>query len=313
MTRFPVLVLATLLCLGLASPASLAAGDAAVAPLPGAVIRGFDPPAQPWLAGHRGVDLSGEIGEPVVSALGGTVSFVGQVAGIPVLVVSHGRLRTTYQPIRAVVGVGTHVGAGQQIGTLAAGHPCGSGDCLHWGLKDGERYLDPLSVLGSAEIRLLGSQSPAQVAELVAQRRRSLAAGEGWPGLLARPVTAEVGSGFGMRFHPIFGEWRMHNGVDLGLACDSPIRAPAWGRVVRRSFDAASGHRLEIDHGLLAGHRFRTGYLHANQYLVQVGQWVKPGEVIGRVGSTGWSTGCHLHFITWLDDVPVDPQRFLPR
>jgi murein DD-endopeptidase MepM/ murein hydrolase activator NlpD len=114
-----------------------------------------------------------------------------------------------------------------------------------------------------------------------------------------------------MRFHPIFHVWRLHNGVDLHAACGTPIRAAAPGRVRRVSYDSASGHRLEIYHGEVAGHRLATAYLHASGYRVRVGRLVRRGEVVGRVGSTGWSTGCHLHFIVELDGHPTDPERFL--
>ena len=77
------------------------------------------------------------------------------------------------------------------------------------------------------------------------------------------------------------------------------------------SYDSASGHRLEIDHGLVGGHRLRTGYLHATGYSVRVGQQVRRGQVVGAVGTTGWSTGCHLHLITWVDGHYTDPERFL--
>ena len=120
------------------------------------VVAGFDPPQQDWYAGHRGVDLLGTPGSPVRSALAGTVSFAGTIAGRGVLVVDHGRLRTTYEPVRADVRVGDRVGAGAVLGTLQAarGH-CPPRACLHWGLVEGETYLDPLGLLGQGPVRLL--------------------------------------------------------------------------------------------------------------------------------------------------------------
>ncbi|MFZ0530373.1 MAG: peptidoglycan DD-metalloendopeptidase family protein, partial [Propionicimonas sp.] len=239
------------------------------------------------------------------------VTFAGTLAGRGVVVVSHGDLRTTYLPVDAAVTVGTSVAAGQRIGDLVGGHPCPGGTCLHWGLKRGADYLDPLSLLGEAALRLLPAEATQQVSDLVDYREAALSSGAKLPGLLTRPAAAAVGSPFGMRLHPIFHEWRLHNGVDLGAPCGSAIRAAAPGRVVRVSYDSASGHRLEIDHGVIGGHRLRTGYLHAQRYSVKVGQWVSRGEVVGKVGSTGWSTGCHLHFITWLEGRYTDPERFL--
>jgi murein DD-endopeptidase MepM/ murein hydrolase activator NlpD len=127
-------------------------------PLTGPVSRRFDPPAQPWLAGHRGVDLASAPGVPVRSAGAGTVVFAGMVAGRGVVSVAHaGGLRTTYEPVSlGSVPVGSVVAAGGQIGTLAPGHPgCPVRACLHWGLRRGASYLDPLTLLGGGPVRLL--------------------------------------------------------------------------------------------------------------------------------------------------------------
>ncbi len=298
-------------CLWLGTAPPMAAAATAVPPLPGPVVRGFDPPDQPWLPGHRGVDLLGAEGSDVVAAMAGRVVFAGNLAGRGVVVVSHGSLRSTYLPLHPLVTVGASVGTGEVIGRLTAGHRCPGGSCLHWGLKRGEEYLDPLSLLDPAPIRLLPGDSAGLVRRLAAERATALASGGRVPGVLTRPVPAAITSGFGMRLHPIFREWRLHNGVDLSAACGTPIRAAAPGRVVRAGYDSASGHRLEIDHGVVGGHRLRTGYLHAAGYSVREGATVRRGELIGTVGSTGWSTGCHLHFVTWLDGRYADPERFL--
>ncbi len=304
-----VVVLTAVAALGSAPAAAAATG--AVPPLAGPVVRGFDPPDQPWLAGHRGVDLLGPAGSPVVAALGGRVVFAGTLAGRGVVVVSHGELRTTYLPVRPVVAVGATVSTGQTIAHLERGHACPGGTCLHWGLKRGEAYLDPLSLLEQPALRLLPRSAVPAVGRLVGQREAALSAGPRVPGLLTRPVPAPVSSGFGMRRHPIFGDWRLHNGVDLPAPCGTPMVAAAAGRVASVGHDAASGHRLELDHGSAGGHRLRTGYLHATGYRVQAGDLVRRGEVVGWVGSTGWSTGCHLHLVVWLDGGYADPERFL--
>lgn len=99
------------------------------------VVRRFDPPDAPWGAGHRGVDLRGSPGAVVRSALPGRVSFVGVIAGKPVVAVDHGATRTTYEPVVALVRRGQSVGAGTPIGRLSvAGSHCFPGACLHWGL-----------------------------------------------------------------------------------------------------------------------------------------------------------------------------------
>ncbi len=120
------------------------------------VVRGFDPPASAWGAGHRGVDLLGRPGQVVRSALPGTVLFAGVLAGRGVVVVGHGGLRTTYEPVSASVGVGDVVGRGGAVGRLAlAGSHCFPRSCLHWGLRRGEAYLDPLVLVGAGPLRLL--------------------------------------------------------------------------------------------------------------------------------------------------------------
>jgi murein DD-endopeptidase MepM/ murein hydrolase activator NlpD len=121
------------------------------------VVRGFDPPEDPWGAGHRGVDLLGSPGQPVRSALPGTVTWTGVLAGRGVVVVDHGATRTTYEPIDSRVSVGTQVAAGDRIGRLSTvGSHCLPRACLHWGWIDGaETYLDPLRLVGAGPVRLL--------------------------------------------------------------------------------------------------------------------------------------------------------------
>ena len=116
----------------------------------------FDPPEDPWGAGHRGVDLAGRIGQAVRSALPGEVRFAGRIAGKPVVTVSHGGTRTTYEPVVAAVEVGTLVSAGAVIGTLELpGSHCFPRACLHWGWLRGDTYLDPLDLVGGGPVRLL--------------------------------------------------------------------------------------------------------------------------------------------------------------
>lgn len=118
------------------------------------VLRPFTSPRR-YGAGHYGVDLAAASGDAVLSAGAGTVTFAGPVAGRPVVVVSHGSLRTSYEPVRRSVQVGSRVAAGQQLGTVEGGHrSCAPATCLHWGLRRGEDYLDPLSLLRPVRVRL---------------------------------------------------------------------------------------------------------------------------------------------------------------
>jgi murein DD-endopeptidase MepM/ murein hydrolase activator NlpD len=124
---------------------------------PPRVVRRFDPPSRPWLAGHRGVDLAGPPSAVVRAAGAGVVVFAGEIAGRGVVSVAHpGGLRTTYEPLVPTVTAGDAVARGAGLGTLDAGHPgCAAAACLHWGLRRGDVYLDPLALLGLGRVRLL--------------------------------------------------------------------------------------------------------------------------------------------------------------
>ena len=147
--------------LGAAAPASgrgpdeTPRGEWPLAPRPVVAAR-FDPPDTRWGAGHRGVDLVGHPVATVRSSLRGTVRFAGRIAGRGVVVVGHGATRTTYEPVRATVGVGDEVAAGAPIGLLeAGGSHCFPAACLHWGWLRGDVYLDPLTLVGDQPVRLL--------------------------------------------------------------------------------------------------------------------------------------------------------------
>jgi murein DD-endopeptidase MepM/ murein hydrolase activator NlpD len=121
------------------------------------VVRGFDPPDQPWGAGHRGVDLAAAVGQPVRSPEAGTVTWAGVLAGRGVVVVTHpGGLRSTFEPVRSAVPVGIAVVRGETVGTVTTdpGH-CAPVTCMHWGVLRGRQYLDPLAFVGRAPIVLL--------------------------------------------------------------------------------------------------------------------------------------------------------------
>ncbi|WP_036391262.1 murein hydrolase activator EnvC family protein [Micromonospora chokoriensis] len=144
-------------------------------------VRRFDPPPRPWLPGHRGVDLAAPAAAVVRSAGPGTVLFAGLVAGRPVITVGHADgLRTTYEPVQPAVRPGQQVTAGAPLGELLHGHPgCPAEACLHWGLRRGEEYLDPLALLGLGPVRLLparpvsaGRAVPAAGRPTVRTRRR---------------------------------------------------------------------------------------------------------------------------------------------
>lgn len=108
------------------------------------------------------------------------------------------------------------------------------------------------------------------------------------------PVAGEILSGFGMRIHPITKKQKMHTGVDIAAPKGSPVVSPADGKVEMVWNDTTYGGGLSIRIKHYNG--YTTGYCHLSEQLVKVGQLVKQGEKIAKVGSTGASTGPHLHF-----------------
>jgi len=118
------------------------------------VVRRFDPPADRWGAGHRGVDLLAADDAPVYAAGGGVVGYAGWLAGRGVVMVTHGSLRTTYEPVRAAVHVGDKVAAGSRLGTLqSVGSHCAPLSCLHWGLLRGDVYRAVATASGVGRAR----------------------------------------------------------------------------------------------------------------------------------------------------------------
>jgi murein DD-endopeptidase MepM/ murein hydrolase activator NlpD len=120
------------------------------APVPGAlrIVNGFDAPANPYAAGHRGVDLALAQDNEVLAAGAGTVSFAGSVAGRGVVVISHpDGISTEYEPLRVTARVGFEVSAGAVLGRLAGAHSGCRVSCLHWGARRLGSYFDPLSLL----------------------------------------------------------------------------------------------------------------------------------------------------------------------
>ena len=124
------------------------------------------------------------------------------------------------------------------------------------------------------------------------------------------PVRGAITSPYGLRFHPILHYWKLHDGTDFGAGCGAVIRAPYAGRVEEKYYSGGYGNRLMIDHGYVRGKYVTTGYNHAIRYTVGIGHRVRKGEVIGYVGSTGYSTGCHLHLMVWLNGRVTNPMHW---
>ncbi|MGI8684044.1 MAG: murein hydrolase activator EnvC family protein [Acidimicrobiales bacterium] len=168
------------------------------------------------------------------------------------------------------------------------------------------------------EVRLRRADFEAEIASLRAESATVSALLQGLPvgiagiagpgsGVLAAPVAGAVTSQFGPRVHPIFGNFRNHDGVDFGAVMSTPIRAAAAGTVVSAGVRGGYGNATIIDHG----NGLATLYAHQSELFVVAGAAVTAGQVIGAVGSTGFSTGPHLHFEVRLAGSPVDPLLYL--
>jgi len=127
-------------------------------------------------------------------------------------------------------------------------------------------------------------------------------------GSLIWPVRGPVTSPYGMRIHPIFGVKRMHTGIDVDAPMGAPLVAAAYGIVVYADWLGGYGNTVIIQHA----ENHTTLYAHLRSSIVDVNRVIQQGELLGYVGSTGWSTGPHLHFEVRVNGEPVDPIPYLP-
>lgn len=130
-------------------------------------------------------------------------------------------------------------------------------------------------------------------------------------GSMAWPVSGWISSPFGMRLHPVYKRWSLHDGIDIASSCGSPVRAASSGQVVARYYNSAYGNRVIIDNGFQRGVGVATTYNHMSGFSAYVGQAVEQGDVIGYVGTTGASTGCHLHFMVVENGTATNPMSWL--
>lgn len=173
--------------------------------------------------------------------------------------------------------------------------------------------------------RVAGELRAAAAAEAAAAARAAKATGKTGTGaplttaippktgaFFLMPVHGWKSSNFGMRFDPVYKVYQLHAGIDVAAGGGQPILAAADGKVVRTGWAGGNGNYTCLSHGLYQGKGLATCYAHQSQILVHVGQVVRRGEVIGRVGTTGASTGYHLHFEVRLNGSPVQPLNWLP-
>ena len=161
--------------------------------------------------------------------------------------------------------------------------------------------------LFQSQYNALKAQSDAIARQLKSRQSNQGPAPSGH-GVLSVPIPgAPITDYFGPRVHPIFGDVRMHTGIDFGASEGTPIHAAADGVVVSAGVLGGYGNATIIDHG----NSLATLYAHQSRMIVSAGQSVKRGQVIGYVGHTGYATGPHLHFEVRVDGTPVDPMKYL--
>jgi murein DD-endopeptidase MepM/ murein hydrolase activator NlpD len=179
-----------------------------------------------------------------------------------------------------------------------------------------ERWEEALAGAEAEEERLsnwIRAEQDRIEAELRRAREAALGVPRSQPGIVgnggwAWPTGGGVASGFGQRLHPILGYYRLHGGLDIGGAQGQAIWAAHDGVVALAVWNGGYGNSVIIGHGEAT----TTLYAHMSAFAVSTGQYVTAGQVIGYVGSTGLSTGPHLHFEVRVNGAPVDPRPYLP-
>lgn len=161
------------------------------------------------------------------------------------------------------------------------------------------------SLVGSARTNLAGlSTTISEVRDTVAhQQALQVATPKLWP------VEGHISSEFGGRINPISGRKQSHRGMDIVAPYKTSVKVSAEGTVLRAGWsNSGYGNHVLIDHG----HGLKTMYAHLNAISVNVGDILSLGDEVGLLGNTGYSTGPHLHYEVWLNDVPTNPRDFLP-
>lgn len=174
------------------------------------------------------------------------------------------------------------------------------------GLRPAEMWADAVQSRLDTFLALASLAEP-DVARVVRELEDLHALEEALPS--SWPAEGSMTSRYGWRRSPFGRTWRFHSGVDIDGRRGDPIHAAAPGRVLKAGYNSGYGRMVEIDHGF----GISTLYAHCTRVYVREGQQLAEGELLGTVGSTGRSTGPHLHFEVRLDGHPVDPLDYLPR
>jgi murein DD-endopeptidase MepM/ murein hydrolase activator NlpD len=146
---------------------------------------------------------------------------------------------------------------------------------------------------------------------MIASRSSSSSAGIKVTTGFLRPVGGPITSPFGYRVHPIFHSRIYHSGIDIGAGYGTPIKASNTGKVIMAGWYGGYGKVVIIDHGVVRGQPITTLYGHMSSISVSQGQKVSQGQIVGKVGTTGYSTGPHLHFEVRVKGQPRNPLNFI--
>jgi murein DD-endopeptidase MepM/ murein hydrolase activator NlpD len=135
--------------------------------------------------------------------------------------------------------------------------------------------------------------------------------------VLSYPAYGPITSPYGMRTNPVTGIYKLHDGTDFGIGCGTPVHAAASGTVIQTALTIGYGNQLVINHGVVHGVGLATSYNHLMRFSVGYGTRVSRGQLIGYSGGgegmygAGYSTGCHLHFMVYVNGGTVDPMGWL--
>lgn len=189
--------------------------------------------------------------------------------------------------------------------------------------EDERQYQEQLAEAArvEAELKRLAAEELRKAREAAAREAARRAAGDTSPdpdpptgdsgGTLTRPVSGPITSPYGMRVHPITGVYKLHDGMDFGVPCGTPVKAAADGTILQQYFNGAYGNRIILNNGVKRGVNVVTTYNHLSRFALSAGAKVKRGQVIGYSGTTGYSTGCHLHFMVLTNGSTVNPAGWL--
>lgn len=193
--------------------------------------------------------------------------------------------------------------------------------------QEAARLENEIKKIVAEELRKAREEAAAQAARDKAAREKAAREGKKPPppstggggggstgdtgAALSKPVSGPITSSYGMRKHPITGVYKLHDGTDFGVGCGTPIRAAASGTILQQYFNSAYGNRVILNNGVKRGVSVVTTYNHLSKFEVRAGQKVQRGQIIGYVGSTGYSTGCHLHFMVLANGSTVNPMGWL--